>query len=98
MNLYEAIEQVDSTAEELINTMNRVSAERLGLDPRAGYTMYAVDEAVAVRTSNIGPLYYYGGFEYVNKENIKVIGEYTFFLRDEERIRSCLDYLEEHED
>lgn len=96
MNLYSAINQTETIAEELINSLRQVKPEDLGLDPRSGYRLYCDEYSVGVRTSDSGSLNYYGGFEYVDKENIKVIGEYTFFLADDSRIQDCLDYLEDN--
>ena len=96
MNLDTAINEVRNIADELINSLRQVKPEQLGLDPRAGYRMYADDSAVAVRTTDMGSLNYYGGFEYVDKDNIKVIGDYTFFMADESRIQDCLDYLDDN--
>ena len=98
MNLYTAINKTDTIAEELISNLRKVKAEELGLDPRAGYRLYVDHDVVGVRTCNIGTLNYYGGFEYVDKEDIKVIGEYTFFLTDSERIQDCIDTLEANDD
>ena len=94
MNLYTAINETENIADELIKGMQKVNASDIGLDIRAGYTLYCDEYSVGVRTANIGSLNYYGGFEYVNKENIKVIGRYTFFLGDEERVQDCLDHLD----
>ena len=44
--------------------MTQVKPTDLGLDPRAGYRLYANDEGIAVPNSSRGPLEYYGGFEY----------------------------------
>ena len=98
MNLDTAINEVRMIADELISSLRQVKPEELGLDPRAGYTMYATEGAVAVRTYDIRSLNYYGGFEYVDAESIKVIGDYTFFMADDSRIQECLDCLEDNED
>ncbi len=98
MNLYDAIDEVNGIADDLIATLRQVKPAQLGLDPRAGYRMYVNEEAVAVRTTDIGPLNYYGGFEYVDNNNIKVLGGYTFFMSDETRIQDCLDYLDDNEE
>jgi len=52
--------------------------ERLGLDPRAYVKTWA--EKTGDRLVTYGdtrPLEYYGGFEYVDKENVQRFGDYT---------------------
>jgi len=96
MNLHDTIDNVNGIADDYVAELRRVRPEQLGLDPRAGYRMYADEEAVAVRTDDIRTLNYYGGFEYVDAHDIKVLGEYTFFMSNSNRVQECLDYLEDN--
>lgn len=73
-----------------------VSAAKLGLDPRCG-SAYVTDEAVVVQ-GGVGRFDYYGGFEYVESEYRSVVGHYTIFTIDDERIRKCIDHYNEEKD
>jgi hypothetical protein len=73
--------EINEKVEELLETkFKKASAEDLGLDRRAFYgTMYVSEGAIVVE----GPtkhLDYYGGFEYVDAEDRKTVGSYTFFM------------------
>ena len=98
MNFDSLVDQVNDTVDLYIRQSCKLTtAAQLGLDPRAGYTLYAnVDDCViAVSNRNRGMLDYYGGFEYVDKENVTTLGGYTFYRGDEcERVTGCLDYFE----
>ena len=100
------IEGIDAMTERYIaRECQQTQASFLGLDSRAGYTLYVNvdDRVIAVHNRHRGILDYYGGFEYVEKENVTTIGNYTFYRGDEcERVQSCLDQFEgkvsEHEE
>ena len=75
----------------------QTTAAQLGLDSRAGYTLYVNldDRVIVVSNRNVGTLEYYGGFEYVDKENVTTLAGYTFYRGDEcERVTECLDFFE----
>jgi hypothetical protein len=96
------IEGVDAMTERYIaRECQQTQASFLGLDHRAGYTLYVNvdDRVIAVHNRNRGTLDYYGGFEYVEKENVTTIGNYTFYRGDEcERVTKCLDHFEGKEE
>ena len=68
-----------------------VTADKCGLDIRAVYSLYVNEEAIAVRFNELGTLNYYGGFEYVDKEFVNTIGDFTFFMADDDRVRDCIN-------
>lgn len=90
-SIYELVESVNSKIERMINQMETVSADKLGLDIRAGYQLYINEDCIIVDKYDDRSLQYYGGFEYVDKEYRKIIGDYVIYLNDEDRVSGCLD-------
>ena len=92
-NTYDFLEGIGLKVERFINkNMQQISAKDIGLDPRAGYTLYINEDAVACPKHNIGTFDYYGGAEYVNKEHRREIGDYVFFFREDSRVEEWIDY------
>ena len=89
MELYELIETIELSVERHINSkMEQISPARdnNGLDPRSACTLYISGDAIAVPKSQDNTLQYYGGFEYVDKEFRKELGDYVFYLYDDDRV------------
>lgn len=75
---------------ELDESWERVSAERLGLDPRADCSrMWASDEGIATAGSTRS-LEYYGGFEYIEEYCVTRMGDITLWSAESRRVRECL--------
>ena len=74
-------------------SMNVTTAEKAGLDRRAGYNLFVNEDAIAVHVSNAGSLNYYGGFEYVSKENVKTLGDYVFYSAEDDRVQEHIDFF-----
>jgi hypothetical protein len=72
--------------------MTETSSPNLRLDPRAGYKLWVDEDTIAVSKSSDGSLQYYGGFEYVDKAYRREVGDYVFYLGDDNRVREHLDY------
>jgi len=92
--------EINAKVEELINTEFRtVRSDKLGLDFRSGYWLQVNKDYIAVRKDERRPLEYYGGFEYVDKENVMVLGDYVFYSSDDERVQDHLDefFMQEKE-
>ena len=98
MDLYEAIEEVKTAADEVIEGMTQIKPEQCGLDNRAGYRLWINEDAIAVNRRNDNTLQYYGGFEYVDKENRVELGDYVFYLREEERVYDHIGQWEDNTD
>ena len=93
MNTYDVFENVNAIVEEHLNDQfEMISAgyQNVGLDNRCGM-IYISEDAIAVPKYNDGTLQYYGGFEYVNKDYRKEIGDYVFYLGEDNRVREHLD-------
>ena len=83
---------INEVVERHVRKMRSVSATDLGLDQRCG--MAWVDETTIVTyTSN--RFDYYGGFEYVDQEDIQVLGDYKFYNSNSGRISDALECLME---
>jgi hypothetical protein len=87
-------EQMTEKARELTAQMVEVKASQLGLDSRSFYGVAYVDEsAIVVIKDQDRSLQYYGGFEYVDKAYRREVGDYVFYLAEDERVREHLDRL-----
>jgi hypothetical protein len=90
--LYNLINEINGKVEFLIDDEFRlVRPEDVGLDSRAGYTLFINEDYIAVSKSNRRSLDYYGGFEYVDEEHVTVLGDYVFYSSDDKRVQDHLD-------
>jgi len=78
------------------SNFEQTSAVKLGLDIRAGYRIFVNRDYIA--TSNRRELDYYGGFEYVDRDSVTVIGDYTFYDSNDERVSDCIEAFYESMD
>ena len=98
------IYDINQMVDDKVNSdMTEVSASDLGLDNRAGYRLYVSEDAIAVQKERDGSLQYYGGFEYVDKEFRREMGDWVFYMKDEYeiscRVSECLErYFDEKSD
>ena len=93
--LQEQIEQmVDQYFED--SEAQRVSAEDVGLDHRAGYLFISTEEGW-IASRNTRSLEYYGGFEYIGEEYRVVVGEITFYSSDHSRVADAIEYYNDEE-
>lgn len=88
------IEHIDYTVDQFIkDELTLVSADDIGLDTRAVSRLYVNRDCIAVHSYNDRTLQYYGGFEYVDKEYRKELGEYVIYLAEDSRVRRHLSYV-----
>jgi len=89
---------VNGLADTLIGKLIKVTdARNFGLDQRAGYTFYVdkEDRYIIIHKHDNVILSYYGGFEYVPKHAITVIGDYVFYSAAEDgRVNNAFEYWE----
>lgn len=95
-SLYDMMEEVNSQVKFYIEqNMKRCTPEELGLDPRSCRTLFVSEDGIAVHNGNRSTLDYYGGFEYVERECVQSLGNYTFYLADDNRVFGHVqDYFE----
>jgi hypothetical protein len=85
-------EEMTEKARRFLQQMTEVSAKELGLDPRSFYGVAYVDQsAIVLMKEQDRKLQYYGGFEYVDKDYRREVGDYVFYLAEDDRVRGHLD-------
>jgi len=86
--------KVSEAVEAFLSEAREVSASELGLDQRAAWGKVCVTpECLAVLADSEGSLRYYGGFEYVSKEYRVGMGEWVFYLAEDDRVREHLAHV-----
>lgn len=69
-----------------------IRAEDLGLDSRIPNIRVGDGFIATLRESHAEKmLQYYGGFEYIEEEDIKYMGDYKFYFDSSDRVREALD-------
>lgn len=99
--LYELMREINAKVEELINEEFReVRPEDVGLDVRSGYFIFINEDYIAVRKDDRRILEYYGGFEYVDEEDVTELGDFVFYSADDERVQDHLNefFMEKEEE
>lgn len=97
MSFQDLIYDFDKQVEQHIaDTCERVRADTLGLDIRAGYTLWVSAEGIFVDAQNDRSLQYYGGFEYVEGEFRQAAGtRYVFYSACDSRVEKHVNrYLD----
>lgn len=85
-------EAMTEKARRFVAQMSEVQARELGLDPRAFWGYAYVDEtAIVVTKEQARKLDYYGGFEYVDKDYRREVGDYVFYLAEDDRVREHIE-------
>jgi hypothetical protein len=85
------INEINEAFSEIVHKMDKVSADEVGLDIRAGYGLWVCEDGIAVSQAGDRALQYYGGFEYVDKEYRVAIGDWVFYSANADRVAQCLD-------
>ena len=87
MDALDFCEQMTEKARRFVGQMTELKAKDLGLDPRSFYGYAYVDKsAIAVIKEQDRTLQYYGGFEYVDKDYRREVGDYVFYLVEDDRV------------
>jgi len=95
--MFEALEEIEEQVNQLVSEhMTCCNAADLGLDPRAGYRIYVADGMLAVDADTNRILRYYGGFEYIDAQFVKHMGNWVFYIEDDlGRVSDCLQFFSE---
>lgn len=98
-SVMDLVDEVQDLVERQVQGMRWVSASELGLDPRCGRA-YVDDnlDCIVVDAGNARGYDYYGGFEYIDAEDKRVLGDYVIYLDTSDRVRDALESLMERED
>ena len=95
-NIMDLADEVQDMVERQVMGMRRVSATELGLDQRCGFAYVDEDmECIVVDDSRARSFNYYGGFEYIDAEDKRQLGDYTIYCNTSERVSDALESLME---
>lgn len=95
-NMMDLADEVQDMVERQVQGMRRVTASQLGLDMRCGFAYVDEDmECIVVDSRCARSFDYYGGFEYVDAEDKRALGDYTVYLNTSERVSDALESLME---
>lgn len=97
--MWELQEQIDNMVDQYFEdaAAQRVSAEAVGLDARAGYLFISAEEGW-IASRNTRSLEYYGGFEYIDFDYRVTVGEITFYSADSSRVADAIQYYNDNID
>ena len=93
-NILDLADEVQDMVERHVAGMRRVSAVDLGLDIRCGRA-YVDEDCIVVDAGNARSYNYYGGFEYIDDEDKRMLGDYVIYLNTNDRVRDALECLME---
>ncbi len=95
-NMMDLADEVQDMVDRQVAGMRRVSATELGLDQRCGRA-YVDDnmEYIVVGNDYVRSFNYYGGFEYIQDEDKRVLGDYTIYLNTCDRVSDALERIME---
>jgi hypothetical protein len=93
-SMLDLIDEVQDCVERQVQGMRRVRASELGLDDRCGRA-YVDEDCIVVESGNARSYNYYGGFEYIDSEDIRTLGDYVVYLNTADRVRDALEALME---
>ena len=93
-SILDVMDEITYGLERYVAGMERISADKLGLDIRCGRVYIDRAERVIVSDS-ARSLDYYGGFEYIKEgEGRTTIGEYVIY-NGADRVEDCFECLED---
>lgn len=84
-SLFDVLSEVEELVNNLLQDAPQVPASRAGLDERCG-TLTIGEDFIAVPRHRDNSLQYYGGFEYVDKQARQELGEWVFYMLDDDRV------------
>lgn len=95
-NMMDLADEVADMVERQVMGMRRVSATELGLDQRCGFAYVDEDmECIVVDAARARAFNYYGGFEYIDSDDVRSLGDYTIYMNTADRVSDALESLME---
>ena len=92
----EMLDEIQYAVERHVQGLRRVTAYDLGLDQRCGRAYVGENnDCIIIDDANARSFNYYGGFEYVDDEDVRKLGDYVIYLDTSERVRDALEALME---
>ena len=95
-SMMDLLDEVQDCVERQVQGMRRVRASELGLDDRCGRA-YVDEDCIVVDDANARSFNYYGGFEYINEEDVRKVGDYVVYLATADRVMEALECLMERD-
>lgn len=95
MSFFNLVSDVDDLVQSFLHTLEEVKADQLGLDSRAGYSLFVNNECIAVSKHSDGSLRYYGGFEYIDSEYRTELADVVFYSAEADRVADCIEFFKE---
>jgi hypothetical protein len=88
--------KITDLVNEFIRDLPCVNAQEVGLDSRCG-NLFVGEDFIAAYSYNDNRLQYYGGFEYISKDQRKQFGDLVIYLTDHDgdRVSECLENFKE---
>ena len=97
-NMMDLADEVQDMVERQVMGMRRVSATELGLDQRCGFAYVDEDmECIVVDSTRARSFDYYGGFEYIDSDDKRSLGDYVIYMNTSERVSDALESLMERD-
>ena len=98
MSVLDIVSEAEDKIKEYLRNLPKISADKIGLDKRAGKCWIDVDNReIIVNNIFVGPLDYFGGFEYIKEDDERTqIGQYTIYGGYNSRVEDSIDHYEEH--
>jgi hypothetical protein len=91
MELSTLVDDLNNRFQEWLEAnAEQCSAEKLGLDRRAG-NVYVSDEGVVIEKHNRRSFDWYGGGEYVADEHRASIGDYEVYYANDDRVMGWIE-------
>ena len=97
-SMQDLADEVQDLVERQVQGMRMVRGGDLGLDNRCGRAY--VDEnmdCIVVDSANARGYNYYGGFEYIDSEDVRALGDYVIYMDTSDRVRDALEALMERD-
>ena len=106
-DLYMLLDKIDEIAEQverLVCNLDEVNTKDLNLDYRCGNVFVSIEEdnrCIIVTKDGQKGLEYYGGFEYIDRDNVMNLGNYIIYLEingcgeECDRVKEALEHYEE---
>jgi hypothetical protein len=88
------IDEISYQVERHVQGLRQVTANDLGLDMRCGRA-YVDEDCIVVDSGNARSFDYYGGFEYIDNEDKRTLGDYVIYLNTSDRVQEALECLME---
>ena len=96
-SLPDVLDAVNRVVDAYVAKMKEARSTEFGLDSRAGYSLHYDDNCLVTPRREDRSLQYYGGFEYIDKECRREIGDWVVYMRDDNeeecRVAECLNRI-----